>query len=173
MTNKEITSLAIKVFAIYVLIQVISGIAQISAGLDSFFQGDEKLLFLMPFIAMAGLFIVFVALWKLAGSVMEQVNTNDSVVNDFKVDQVFILNLVGFYIVFISLLGIIQNGISLVYTNFEQGQDSVVSLNLVIPSQLIFYGISNLIKLLLGISLIIKPIGWAHLFKKIRTLSAK
>jgi len=173
MTNKEITSLAIQLGAIYIFIQAIVIFAGLGSVLNAYFEGAIGWSLLIPIFAVLGLFIVSFSLWKLSTSVVNNMTINQVVNDDFKVDQIFILNLVGFYVVVISLFGLIQAGISLVNMYFVQEQEYQANYIHEISPQSIFYIVANIIKLILGVTLIIKPIGWTHFFNKFRTLGKK
>ena len=123
MTNKELTSLAIRVFAIYVLVQAVILIAQTSSGFSAFFQGNEKWLIIIPTFSIIGLFIIFYLLWKLSHSVFKEITASNESSSKYKVDQAFILQLIGFYLVMNSLHGLAQGSLSLYYTYIVQAKE--------------------------------------------------
>jgi len=155
MNNKELTSLAIRVFAIYVLIQAIILIGQSSFALASFFQGDDKWLFIIPTLSIVGLLVVFVGLWKLSQSVLNKITTENKTTEKFRVDQIFVLNLIGFYLIVVALFGLSQGGISLYFYYFHQASEHGSNYLLETSSQTIFYIIANCLKLIIGITLLI------------------
>ncbi len=168
MSNKELTSLSIRIFAIYVLVQAILLIAQSSTGINGYFQGDEKWLILIPVFSIIGLFILFYSLWKLSHSVFREVTTSNKAETQYKVDQIFILQLVGFYLLLTALTGLAQGGLSLYYTYIVQAKEYGSTYQPEMTSQSIVYLISSTIKLLVGIAIVIKPLAWSNLFNRLR-----
>jgi hypothetical protein len=170
MNSKELTSLAIRVFAIYVLVQAIILIAQSGASFQTYFQGDQKWLFLIPLFSILGLITAFFILWKISNKVIENLVKPEKELDDFKVDQIFILHLIGFYLIVVGLLGLGQGGISLFYVYFYQANEFGPTYRPEISSQTMYYIIANIIKVGFGIALIIKPNGWVKLFNWFRRL---
>ena len=171
MNGKELTSLAIKVFAIYVLVQSITLIAQLGLGAQDFFQGSHDLLFLIPLFSIIGLIIAFFLLWKLSIKVFEGlIKPSDNNDNNFKIDQIFILHLIGFYLVAVSLFGLGQSSITLYYIYIQQANEFGSAYRPEMSSQTLYFIFSNLIKFLIGATLIIRPNGWVKLLNRFRVL---
>ena len=170
MNSKELTSLAIKVFAIYVLVQSIILIAQFGVGSQNYFQESQKLLLLIPLFSIAGLIVAFFILWKLSNKVFEEIVKPDENSDNFKVDQIFILHLVGFYLVMGSLFGLGQSGITLYYVTIQQANEYGSAFKPEMSSQILYYIFSNILKLLIGVTLLIKPNGWVKLLYRLRGL---
>lgn len=169
MANKELTSLAIRVFSIYVLVLAIMLIAQSSSVYNDFFQGDDRWLFIIPTLSIVGLLAVFAALWKLSKSVFNTITTENETNEKFRVDQVFILNLIGFYLMVVALMGLAQSGISLYFSYIHQTNEFVSGYNQEIGAQIVFQLIANVLKFIVGLTLLIRPYGWAKLLYNFRT----
>ena len=135
----------------------------------SFFQADDKWLFIIPTLSIVGLAVVFVGLWKLSQTVLNKITTENKTTEKFRVDQIFVLNLIGFYLIVVALLGLSQGGISLYFYYFHQGTELGINYPLEVNSQTLFYIIANSLKLIIGITMLIRPHGWAKLFYKFRT----
>lgn len=170
MNNKELTSLAIRVFAIYVFVQAILLIAQSGSGYQSFFQGDHKWLFLIPAMSVIGLFVTFYFLWKMSNRVFNEITKQKSKDVSIKIDQFFILQLLGLYLIVIGLLNLGQSGVSLYYTNVQQASEYGSTYNPEMSSQAIYYAITSILKFILGITLLTKSKGWTKFLNRFRSL---
>jgi hypothetical protein len=170
MTNKELTSLAIRVFAIYVLVQTISLAAQSASAMSAYFQGDQKWLVVLPILSIIGLSVFFYMLWKLSQSVFKEVSTKSTTEDGYKLDQTFVLQLVGFYLIMVSLFGLAHGGLSLYHIYIQQAQEYGSTYRPEMSSQSILYLVESSLKLLVGISLVIKSTGWIKLFNRFRRI---
>ncbi|HPI97045.1 MAG TPA: hypothetical protein PK055_12540 [Gammaproteobacteria bacterium] len=174
MSNKELTIIAIKVFAIYLLVQVVASITQIG---DIYYHADaidEYWLLLLPMIVITGLLFIFYSLWKLSSnvSIISLKPTRDK--SEFILDQIFVLQLVGAYLFIVGLLSIVQGLIQIYYVLFwVDGESGYSAFKPEIKSQTIYFIIANLIKTIIGISLIIRSNVWVRLFNKFRRLGVE
>ncbi len=170
MTNKELTSLAIRVFAIYVLVQAIILIAQSVYGWNSYFQGVEKWLIIIPISSIVGLITVFYMLWKLSYSVFKGITPLIEKEKEYKVDQIFILQLVGFYLILVSLIDFAQGALSLYYIYFLQASEYGTTYQPEMTSHSLLFIIGSGLKTVISLTLIIKPSNWMKLFNRLRTI---
>ncbi len=167
MTNKELTSLAIKVFAIYILVQTLMIFAFNGQSMISFFQGiAENLWALMSLLASVLLLITCWILWRMANAIIDKVKTPKQRGDEYRIDQVFFLHLIGFYCICQALIEAIGYSLSLHYMSSPEqfGYDHFSGQKMVI----FFNYFAALVQFGIGLSLLIKPYGWARLFQKIR-----
>ena len=75
MNSKEITSLAFKLLAIYVLIAILSQVSQFSIFFRDFFQYDSTWFYYLPIITIGVLVGVFFLLWSLSNKVIKSTTT--------------------------------------------------------------------------------------------------
>ena len=170
MTNKEITSLALKVFAIYVFIQTITLLAQTGYAITNLTLEGFKWLLVPPLLSIIGMAVIFYFLWKLADSVMDEVSKEVKASDDYKIDKTFILNILGFYLIASGFSGVAQSGISLFYTNFYHASEFGTSYNPEMIWQTTFLLIANTVKIIFGVTLLFKSTVWLKLFNKLRTV---
>ncbi len=168
MSNKELTSLSIRVFAIYALVQAVMLIAQVGTGFDGFFQSSPKWLIIIPSLAILGLIAVFYMLWKLSHSAFKKMTSVTEQKDNYKVDQVFIIQLVGFYLILVSLLDFAQGGLSLYYIYLHQASEYGSNYQPEMSSQSVLFVIGSGLKILIALTLIIKSNGWMKLFNQLR-----
>jgi hypothetical protein len=170
MTNKEITSLAFKVCAIFVLLMVIQMISQLQYFHSNFFPHSENYLFLIPVFGIIALFSLGIILWKLSNNIISTM-TKDKRENDddLRVDQPFILNLIGFYLLFHGLLEVSSGTITLIMTqvNIPENFNHMV-MDPSLKFQSLFYVLGSVIKIIVALTLILRSKGWVKLFRKIR-----
>ncbi|MCF6319817.1 MAG: hypothetical protein L3J83_11170 [Proteobacteria bacterium] len=91
--------------------------------------------------------------------------------DDLKVDQSFILNLMGFYLLFNGLLEVSSGTISLILAqdNLPENLKHMV-VHSGFKFQSLFYIIGSVLKIIVALTLILRSKGWIKLFKKIRQL---
>lgn len=164
MNSKEITSLAFKLLALYVLVTILSQIGQFSVFFRDFFQYDSTWYYFLPIITIGVLIGLFALLWSLSNKIIASPHSKKEVEESLKVDQAFILSLVGFYLlpqgiyeltnIIISEYFVESNLIN--YAN--SGVKQLVYLNI----------IASLLKILISLSLIFKTKGWVSIFKKLK-----
>ena len=165
MTSKEITSVAIKVFAIYALVQAIFSVPVMVNALAYFgiFERGEAnaLLLLLPGIVSFFIVVTLVIfLWKLANSLVEQSTVSPEDQDDRAVTADFLISLVGFYLV---LEGLIQFGYSSItsYTSFQETRTLSIEQNM--------YVIGNLVQIAIGLALIVKAQRWVSFLNWLRS----
>ena len=168
MTNKDLTSLAIKIFAIYVFMEAIILIAQTGIFLKEYISLGKAWLLLTPVFATVGLIAVFIILWKLSKNIIDVLAKPTKQLDNLKIDQIFILHLIGFYLVVVGLLGLAQGGMSLYYVYFYQASEFGSSYRPELSGQTVFHIIVSLIKIGFGLTLILRPYGWAKIFNRFR-----
>ena len=171
MTNREITSLAFKIFAIYILLVSIQQFSQLHYLYSSFFPDTVQFIFLVPILIIILLISLAFMLWKLSNNVFNTMVKDKGESDDLKVDQPFILNIVGFYLLFHGLLELGSSGISLIMTqgSLPDRLDHI----LITPEhkyQSVFYAVGSFIKVIIALTLILRSKGWVKLFQRIRHL---
>ena len=103
MTTNELTSVAIKVFAIYILVHAILSIPTFIAtfsGLhfDRSNSWTEQVFWLLSVSSIVLLLIVTVLVWKLAGRVVEKAPSAVEKSESCGIDEAFLLSLLGIYL---------------------------------------------------------------------------
>lgn len=168
MTNKELTGLAIKVFAIYVFVQAIILIAQIGVLSPNYNFIESTWIFLVPVFSVIGLIIIFIILWKLSNNIIGFLAKPCEQSDNLKIDQIFVLHLIGIYIFMMGLLGLANGGISLYFLYIYQAHEYGSIYQPEESIQSIFFIFTNLIKLILGLTLLIRPHVWVKVLNRIR-----
>jgi len=169
MTNKELTSVAIKVFAIYVLVQAILSVpllvnAMATYGFSEHRSGGSILLWLLGAAAFILLVGLTVFLWKLATRVATQASAQVEDGKSSKVDDGFLISLLGLYLTFEGLLRFGYTCTSLYIQNQSTEEYS---------AQTLAYVIGYLIQVVIGLSLILKAHGWLALLRWLREAGLK
>lgn len=166
MTNKELTSLAIKVFAIYLLLEIVIFIGNVGPQ----YLYDEELAnkswLAVTVSALIILIVAFLALWRLANGIIKTVKPSNQPVEKYKVDQVFILHLIGLYLLAVGLIDVIQTS-SLLYT---LSADTNLVVSHTDKVNVFFDFFVSICQLIIGISLVFKPITWTKMLYKVRNL---
>jgi hypothetical protein len=166
MTNKELISVAFKLFAIYVATIAITQLAGLSYAFAALFNDiDSTSLFsLIPVLAVIVLFSLALILWKLSNNVIlstsKQIQDND----ELKVDQRFILNIVGFYLLLHGLIELVSGSIGMIYA--PNNSEFYAGMNI----RMLLYIVGSVIKVIIALTLILRSKGWIKLFLKIRQL---
>lgn len=169
MTPKEITSVAIKAFVIYILLQAIFSIPVLASsllnyGFSEYGEPSDIFLWLLGLVSFVVVIVLAVLMWKLANGVVEQAKTSDDATENQTITQDFLISLLGFYLV---LEGLIQLGYSSFssYTTLQQ--------NIELTAQQIFYVVANFVQIVIGLTLIIKAKGWASFLNWLRGAGLK
>jgi hypothetical protein len=84
--------------------------------------------------------------------------------DDLKVDQRFILNIVGFYLLFQGLLELISGSMQMIYLHNNSDFYSDMKI------RTILYTIGSVIKVIVALTLILRSKGWVKLLWKIKQL---
>lgn len=160
MTTKEVTAIVLRLFSLWLLVQVILTVPSLALYVTSMGQYQEQTVPAYVYIAMIGSFAVIgliaaSLIWRAARSALatEASEVGSSAVNDQS--QRFLLQLGGVYFIVTSLaylprsLGFLQTSIDVSYMNFLS------------PLGLLF-------QLLVGLALVVHSSLWVHLFAKLR-----
>lgn len=161
MTTNEITSVAIKVFAIYVLVQTIFSIPTFTAAYSTFdsIRSSQGLFWFLGIAALLILLVAAFLLWKLANQVATKVTNGNEKSNTSSIDQSFLLSLLGIYL---GIDGIIRFGFVCLsaVSQTQDGRDIALAT--------IGYIFGYIIQILVGLSLILKARGWAKFLNWLR-----
>lgn len=162
-------SLAIKIFALYVLIQTIILIANAgSIMLKSTDLVAEPLSWLLsvPFVAIILLIALFLILWRLANDVTRVTKIPSERKEHYQVDQIFILHLLGFFLLTSGLVDVVNKSFSLYYLS---ASDTYLREQIFVGKALLFFDyLIGAAQIIIGVMLIVQPYGWARALKKIR-----
>ena len=169
MNSREITSLAFKLLAIYVLVAILSQVSQFWLFFRDFFQYDSTWFYYLPIVTIGVLVGLFFLLWSLSNIVIQTSTKNNEDDENLKVDQIFILSLLGFYLL---PQGIFELSRVLISEYINNNSSYNHSVNDGLEQMVYIYIAASLIKIIISISLIFKTNGWAALFKKIRYLGS-
>jgi hypothetical protein len=166
MTNKELISVAFKLFAIYVATIAITQFTGLSYVFTGFFNGIKgpALFSFIPILAVIVLFSLALILWKLSNNVILSMSKETQDNDDLKVDQRFILNIVGFYLLFQGLLELISGSMQMIYLHNNSDFYSDMKI------RTILYTIGSVIKVIVALTLILRSKGWVKLLWKIKQL---
>ena len=93
--------------------------------------------------------------------------SSNKIDDDYKVDQRFILNIFGLYLFFDALIGLSSGFVSLLYLSAQEYEAYNVAR---IKIERITYLISDFIKLVFALTLILQSKGWVKILRKIRGL---
>ncbi len=162
MTNKELTSVAIKVFSIYVLVQVILSVPYLTNALVShgvFFENQSSnnlLLGLLGAAALVLLLFLAIFLWKLANKVVAKSSAQTVEDKGSKIDASFLISLLGLYLTFEGLLRLGYTCASAFMQTQDGGELSL---------QTKVYVVGYLIQVTMGLTLVIKSKGWVRLLR--------
>ena len=165
MSNTELSKLALKVFSIYVFVQVILAIPQFFQAYVMLSSGSEynsaKWFMFIAAAALVLLFFLSVAIWKLSNNTNAIIskNTDDSSTH---ISQGFALSILGIYLIVYGL-----TRMTIVATSAYYTAQTSSDINYVITQSVIYMTV-YLIAALLGMSLIVKSKGWLLLLNKLR-----
>lgn len=176
MTNKEITSLALKVFAIYLIVQtiiIIPSFYGLLLAARGWAISQNQFSVTVPVILMIAIVIVVLGLarviWKLANGVVEKaiesIDTERSrLPDDF---QEFTLFLLGLFIFSEAIVGLPSPIATVFYeiNNPTNKQGLSLQTGLWISSEILLS--------IFGLTLIIKREGWVNIYNKLRWASSK
>jgi len=157
MSTREVTAIAVKLLAIWLLIHVILYIPSLALAFTSFqdFNQTELPQWLYYALVASSLIIGFFAailLLRTSNSVLASTNSEST---DSNIDQTFLLQLAGIFFIVSALAGMPSILLNL-------GKVSTVQ------TDTIFYLGGKLFELAIGLYLLIKPTVWLHWFNKLR-----
>ncbi|MEW8077622.1 MAG: hypothetical protein AB2784_21965 [Candidatus Thiodiazotropha endolucinida] len=169
MTNKEITSVALKVFAIYVLVQAILSIpllvnAAATYGFSENQNNSSLLLWFLGAIAFILLVVLTVFAWKLAIKIATHSSAHIEERETFEVDESFFISLLGLYLLFEGILRFGYACISAFMLVHEGSELSVQTMS---------YVIGYLLQLIIGLTLVLKAHGWMRFLRWLRVAGLK
>ena len=172
MNNNEITALALKVFAIYLIAETIiimPSLYGILISVSEWVSISGKQAYIIPIILFFSIFIVVFILarviWSLANDIINRANSainieSNNVSSDF---HEFMLFLLGVYISSNSLIRLTSPLSSAIVELSNPANIKGLSVSTTV------WLISETLLLLIGISLILKRKGWKNLYYKLRT----
>lgn len=170
MTNKELTSVAIKGFSIYVLVHAILSVPFLTQTLSThggFYEnsGSSKILLLLLGVT-AFVLLVFLAifLWRLANQIVTSASAQKDPDENSKIDASFLISLLGFYLI---LEGLLRFGYACT-SAFTQTQDGGE-----LSVQTIAYIVGHLIQAIIGLTLVIKSHGWVEFLRWLQRAGLK
>jgi len=168
-TTRELTGVAIKVFAIYILVQAIAGLpllanALVFNALDGITSNNETLYWLLGGASFIALLILAVLMWNLANRVVRQ--TSDQLPKDesFGITESFLISLLGVYLTVEGIQGFAYATTSTLVIMQENREFAV---------QNIAYLVGNFLQIIIGLSLMLKASGWANFLRWLRTAGLK
>jgi len=170
MTGREITSLAIKLFAIYVLVRAVLAIPALvqvlyGPGGRAFLAPETIWLWGIGAIAVALLIVLAVVLWRLAGRVVRAAPGASTEAPSVAVDEPFVLSVVGLYLAFKALLQIAFLAVGAYAALGPLQQD--------FQAQTIAYIAGYVVQLVLGLALMLRSRGWALVLRRLREAGLK
>ena len=177
MNNKQLTIVALKAVAIYLLIQVLislSNTAGMLITLNTWFEWAEWAERAVIFVWISGISVVAISLglayfvWRLANSVAksmigEETKTIIDIPNEKNIETI-LLSILGLFLI---VYGISTFSYAIAHIKTmaasKQFPDGV-------PADYIVYTVAQALILLMGVSLVVKPSKWGALLQKFRTL---
>lgn len=159
MSPKELTSIAIKFFSIYLLVNIILYFPSMIMSLTALQKFHEETFSTSVFIIIVGAFIllglaVSFVLFKISNSIAKQAPTAPD--SSVKMSQAFLLQTLGVFFI-VSALSALPNFSSTLF--FKSGQIDTIK---------IFTGSGYLFEALVGLYLLIKPSVWVNVLNKLR-----
>jgi len=171
MNNKEITAIALKVFAIYLLAQVIIQLPSIYGfflAMSNWVDLNIKNFLWIPAVLLIATLSVAVIvarlLWKLSSGITEksagelQVENSSKVPSDF---HEFIFFVLGLFVLIEGLFSIPSAVMSGFQASASPGETGV-------SGNIIVWFLSDLLLIILGLSLMFKRKNWVALYKKLK-----
>ena len=170
MTNKELTSVAIKVFSIYVLVQAILSVPYLANALvthGGFFENQRSsnfILGLLGITAFALLVLLAIFLWKLANKIVDKSTAPVNADENSKIDASLLVSLLGLYLTFDGLLRLGYVCVSA----FAQTQDGGE-----LALQTKAYIAGYIIQVSIGLTLVLKSEGWLRFMRWLQRAGLK
>jgi len=165
MNSTEISKLALKIFAIYIIVQVLLSIPQFFQAYVMLSNGTEpnsdKWFILIAAASVIALFSLSLLIWKLSNNTKAVLSKNSDNSIPY-ISEEFILSILGIYLIVYGLTRTIVVATSAYYSlssndiNYELTQG-------------VIYVITYLLTALLGLSFIVRSKGWSILLNKLRT----
>lgn len=166
MSNTDISKLALKIFSLYIIVQVILAIPQFFQAYVMLSDGSEynsaNWFMLIGATAIILLFFLSVAIWKLSNNTNAITSKNTD--NSFpQISEEFVLSLLGVYLI---VYGLTRTAVVATSAYFSAHSSNDINYDI---TQSVIYVAVYLIAAILGISLIIKSTGWSSLLSKLRS----
>ena len=166
MNNADISKLALKIFSLYIIVQVLLAIPQFFQAYVMLSNGSEynsaNWFMFIGATAIILLFLLSVAVWKLSNNTKAIISKNTD--NSFPlISEEFALSILGIYLIVYGL-----TRTTVVATSAYFSAHSSNDINYEITQSVIYVAV-YLIAAILGISLIIKSKGWSSLLNKLRS----
>lgn len=170
MSNKEITRLALKLFAIYIIVQVILStplLFQTYVLLNHGLLYSSQTWFLaISILTLVLLVLLSIGIWKLSNSTASQMISNPHCkLSAFS--EEFALSLLGLYLI---VYGLSKTVFVSIGAYLSAGDESNVNHEY---AQILVYVLVYLTIVIIGMSLVIKAKGWAELLSRLRMLGTK
>ena len=170
MNNTEITKVALKVFAVFVMVQAILII-------PSFFQAYMSLSMGTDFntsgwfitvstISIALLFLLSFFVWRLSNKLATSF-TEHNINHSSLTSESFILSILGLYLIFEAIKNFSISSVGLFYA-IETSTQSESKF-----TQIGVYLLVYFIQFIIGLTLIIKTKGWLSVLNKLRVAGTK
>lgn len=171
MNNKELLSVALKVFAIYVLVQLLVGIPSMyRVYLAARNMGGVYEMPLIPLLLVLGtyvaVFFLFRLIWKLSNSVVASVtaNTEENTANLSTDLPELLIMVVGLFVTIEAVFA----ATTPIYAAFWEILSHEGSGGL--RGDTVVWVLSEALKAVLGFTLIITPKGWIGVIRRLRTI---
>ena len=165
MSNTDISKLALKIFSIYVFVQVILAIPQFFQAYVMLSNGSEynsaKWFMLIGAAAVFLLLLLSISIWKLSNNTTAIISKNTDK-SSHHITEEFVLSILGIYLIVYGL-----TRMTIVATSAYYSANSSNDISYEITQSVIYVAV-YLIAALLGMSLIIKSKGWVTLLNKLR-----
>ena len=158
MSPKDITSIAIKFFGIYLMVNVVLYFPSMIMSLTALEQYQEESFSSSVFVTVVGSFIllgiiVSFVLMRLANSIASK--TPDVDESPINLSQEFLLQILGVYFIVSGLSAMPSYGISI----FKTAKPELAT---------VLYGVGYLFQVAVGCYLLIKPVVWGQWLNKLR-----
>lgn len=165
MSNTDISKLALKIFSLYVIVQVLLAIPQFFQAYVMLSNGSEyssaRWFMIIGVAAVALLFILSVSIWRLSNNTAAIMSKNAESSSPH-ISEEFVLSILGIYLIVYGL-----TRTSVVATSAYFSAHSANDINYDLTQSAIYVAV-YIIAALIGFSLIIKSKGWSSLLKKLR-----
>ena len=166
MSNTDISKLALKIFSLYIIVQVLLAIPQFFQAYVMLSNGTEynsaNWFMFIGATAIILLFLLSVAIWKLSNNTKAIISKNTD--NSFpQISEEFALSILGIYLI---IYGLTRTMVVATSAYFSAHSSNDINNDM---TQSVIYVAVYLIATILGISLIIKSKGWSSLLNKLRS----
>ncbi len=165
MSNKELSKLALKLFAIYAIVQVMLAIPQFFQAYVMLSNGSEynsaKWFMIIGATSIIALLILSVTIWMLANKTTEIISESTNQISS-NLSEGFALSMLGIYLIIYGL-----TRLTVVATSAYYSLNADNNVNYEITQSIIYVAVYFIV-VILGLSLVIKSNGWSALLNKLR-----